>query len=690
MRIFGEVYSVELVDPEGETYTLDLYRYKDREVFSPQRIELRAGEEMRFTAGLKDHNGKQVQVNGQRFRVEAVDPRTQTIEIGTKGKRLTMTPEDLLHSDYRWISTVHSLQGATARYAIFSAGQGSGALLSKESWYVAASRASLEFAVYCGDKAQLKESIQSSRAQRPAIDLIHPSIPTPTREQALPATGDYVQQQAIVEALTPQALLALTARLNQIPEATKTVQQVDVASFGYLEQDNQLLMQQLAEAISDYVEQEAFASAILPKLNDLVTKLNTLLADKGYLEQDNQLLTQQLAEAISDYVEQEAFASAILPKLNDLVTKLNTLLADKVPLPSKSLDSKITQQLTRSITNYIEQATVESELTEALENLTKQLTQPQPVGSTSAEQLNMAISNELQQITTRQAVEAVSNYLEHSAVESVLDFQLLETLCNQLSQLGHPDLSAAMQQLEVIVANYQAPKPAGAVEPIAETIADSGSQTALNEVIPPTPPSPSPELLAAQFQILTDQILAPEAVYQDQGLRIERSNGQLTAEVSGTEVDIHKPENLAPIVNHLQALINEFQLFSLYEEFQSAARLEKSILHQATEIVQLNQGNYQSQGLSVEITGSSLEIKLDQELVFKSNQGKVQRPDDLSMMENLELQLTGTIKGLKQIIEAQRQQEEVRLEAERLQAERSATRRVIKPQEKGHGHGLAL
>ncbi len=131
-------------------------------------------------------------------------------------------------------------------------------------------------------------------------------------------------------------------------------------------------------------------------------------------------------------------------------------------------------------------------------------------------------------------------------------------------------------------------------------------------------------------------------------------------------------------------------MLSLYYEFQEAARLEKSILHQAAEIVQLNQGNYQSQGLSVEITGSSLEIKLDQELVFKSNQGKVQRPDDLSMMENLELQLTGTIKGLKQIIEAQRQQEEARLEAERLQAERSATRRVIKPQEKGHGHGLAL
>lgn len=384
-------HSVELVDPQGQTVTLDLYRYKDREIFSPQLLELRAGEEMRFTAGLKDHNGKQVQVNGQRFRVEAVDTLSQTIEIGTKGKRLTVTKEDLLHSDYRWISTVHSLQGATAQYAIFSAGQGSGALLSKESWYVACSRASLEFTVYCGDKAQLKESIQSSRAQRPAIDLIHSATPTPTREPAS------------------------------------------------------------------------------------------------------------------------------------------------------------------------------------------------------------------------------------------------------------------------------------------------------------TPPPPLLDLLAAQFQILTDQILAPEAVYQDQGLRISRSNGRLTAYFSGTEVDIHKPENLAPIVNHLQALSHEFELLSLYYEFQEAARLEKSILHQAAEIVQLNQGNYQSQGLSVEITGSSLEIKLDQELVFKSNQGLVERPDDLLQMENLDLQLQGTIKGLKQMMLAQRQQEEARLEAERFQAESSsASRRTMERPKQERERGLTL
>jgi len=391
----SEAHAVELIDASGQTYTLDLYRYKDREVFSQEHLEIRAGEEMRFTAGLKDHNGRQVQVNGQKFRVEAIDPQTQTIEVSTKGKRLTLTPEDLLHSDYRWISTVHSLQGTTVQYAIFAAGQGSGALLSRESWYVAASRAQLEFTVYCGEKAQLRESIQSSRAQQPAIELIHPPTPTP------------------IKALTP------------------------------------------------------------------------------------------------------------------------------------------------------------------------------------------------------------------------------------------------------------------------------------------TPPPLRPELLAAQFRILTDQILAPEAVYQDNGLRIERSSKRLTVSIEGKEVDIKKPENLAPLVNHLQVLVNEFQLLSVYSEFQEAARLETSIKSKAAELVKLNQGDYLGQGISVELTGSQIEIQHGLELVFKSNQGHVQRPDDLSKLENLERQMTGTIRDLKQMLEAQRLEEarkaeEARLEASGLNAQREeATRNTTEIQRKERGHGLA-
>ena len=441
-----QTHSIKLTDTMGQTKILDLNRYPEREVFSPQRIEIAAGEEMRFTAGIKDHNGKQLQVNGQRFRVEAIDNQTQTIEISTKGKRLTVTPEDLRHSDYRWISTVHSLQGATAQYAIFAAGQGNGALLSRESWYVAASRAKLEFTVYCGDSEQLRESIQNSRAQRPAIDLIHPSISTSIQDLAVQAIVDYLQQQEMDAALTPELLLTLTETRNQLASATKTKEQVN----------------------------------------------------------------------------------------------------------------------------------------------------------------NVAVSGE------------------------------------RLQDLG--------QKL-----------------------------------------TPTPLLLAAQFQILTDQLLAADAVYQEQGLRIERLRGQITAFRSGNTVDLQKPENLVSIVNHLQALLHEFQLNSLYQEFIEAARLEKSIMHQAALIVKLNSSNYHEQGLSVEITGSEIEIQLNQNLVFKSNQGIVQRSDDLLQMSNLELQLQSSINCLQQTIEAKLKLDEARLLAEVLDAQRETTiESTIEKQHLGRGHGLTL
>ena len=382
-----QTHSIKLTDTMGQTKTLDLNRYPDRLVFSPQRIEIAAGEEMRFTAGIKDKNGKQLQVNGQRFRVEAIDLLSQTVEISTKGKQFTVTPEDLLHSDYRWISTVHSMQGATAQYAIFAAGQGNGALLSKESWYVAASRAKLEFTVYCGDKARLRESIQECKAQIPAIELIQ----------------------------------------------------------------------------------------------------------------------------------------------------------------SKQSD------------------------------------------------------------------------------------------------------------------------------PLAQPVS-----------------SATRELLPAQFQILTDQLLAHEAVYQDRGLRIERRGGQITASTEGNSIDLQRPENLASIVNHLQALLQQDPPLSLYEEFIEAARLEKSIQQQANEIVGLNSGNYHSQGLSVEITGSEVEIQLNSHLVFKSNQGLVSRPDDLLQLSNLKLQLQSSIVGLQQSIEAKQQQEKARLLASRLKAQRETTNTSTIEKQKGRGHGFTL
>jgi hypothetical protein len=247
-------------------------------------------------------------------------------------------------------------------------------------------------------------------------------------------------------------------------------------------------------------------------------------------------------------------------------------------------------------------------------------------------------------------------------------------------------LSSAMNKFTENVANYQLEKPNGAAEPIVETILDSGLSTASDRNS-----TPSPEMLAAQLLILTDQILAPEAVYQEFGLRIERSQGQIRASIQGEPFDLQHPENLATLVNRLQALVNEFELRALYEEFALAARREESIASLAKEVVQINGGNYYAQRLSVEITGRCCEIQFGQKVVFKSTPGNVERPDDLLQLSDLNLQLLSTTAELQQRLKAQIKQEQARLLAQELKAQsKSARTSTITPKPKERDGGITL
>ncbi|GFE71721.1 MobF family relaxase [Chroococcus sp. FPU101] len=164
--------TLTLIDTIGADYSLSLNKYKQREVYQVQLLEIRRGEQMRFTKNIrtKEHQ----QLNGQRFTVEGITEDGQ-ITIQTKGKTLTLSPSQLLHSDYRYVDTVHSSQGQTADYCIYSASNAKSLTIGRESFYVAASRAKQEFVVYTASVQDLGVTVQLSRKNENALDLVDSS-----------------------------------------------------------------------------------------------------------------------------------------------------------------------------------------------------------------------------------------------------------------------------------------------------------------------------------------------------------------------------------------------------------------------------------------------------------------------------------------------------------------------------------
>jgi conjugative relaxase-like TrwC/TraI family protein len=152
-----------LKDREGNRHEMPLHQYKEREVFDCQPLELRVGDRLRFTRNHRERN----QTNGQPYTIEAFNP-DHTIEIRTKGQRYTVTPDQLLHSDYAYCRTVYSAQGWTSAEAIWAPGQNPG----QEQTYVALTRAKESLQILTLNRAALGLSAQTTQAQENAMDLV--------------------------------------------------------------------------------------------------------------------------------------------------------------------------------------------------------------------------------------------------------------------------------------------------------------------------------------------------------------------------------------------------------------------------------------------------------------------------------------------------------------------------------------
>ncbi|WP_245246301.1 MobF family relaxase [Nostoc sp. ATCC 53789] len=168
----------------------------------------------------------------------------------------------------------------------------------------------------------------------------------------------------------------------------------------------------------------------------------------------SQPATRQLLNTISDYIEQSSVESALTQAVLGLTEQLSQSHQQLVAAKStfNEFETALTAELQShaqnkailSISDYVEQSAIESALNQAVLGLTEQLSQShqQLVAAKSTfNDFETALTAELQSHAQNKAILSISDYVEQSAIESALN-QAVLGLTEQLSQ-SHQQLVAA-------------------------------------------------------------------------------------------------------------------------------------------------------------------------------------------------------------------------------------------------------
>jgi hypothetical protein len=249
---------------------------------------------------------------------------------------------------------------------------------------------------------------------------------------------------------------------------------------------------ELINTISNFIEQSAVDDALvetLPQLAEQLSQYNQQLSAGRTAFDDllaaialsEQLRSQRTVDAISDFIEQSAVNDALsetLPQLTEKLSEYRQQLANNKTtlddLESAIADVEqrlLSQRAVNAISDYIEQSTVSSALTETVLELTQQLSQYKEelvTAKTTFNDLNAVLATELQSYLEKRAILSISDYIEQSTVSSALTQTVLE-LTQQLSQNQQQlsagrtifdDLEAAIVYLEQL---HRSQKPVDAI-----------------------------------------------------------------------------------------------------------------------------------------------------------------------------------------------------------------------------------
>jgi|GEM_PF-207367 len=261
--------------------------------------------------------------------------------------------------------------------------------------------------------------------------------------------------------------------------------------------------EQLLNAITENIEQSVVESALVETLPQLTEQLygyqqhllgaRTTLDDFGAViaSIEQQISSKRTVDVISDFIEQsvvESTLTTLLPQLLEQLSQGSQQLAHRTAIAQQS-ELSSSQKTVWAIAENIEQSLVESTLSIALPLLIKQLSplrQQQKGVRSRFDDLEAVITQIEQRLSSQRAIDAITQNVEYSAVESALT-ETLPQLIKQFSPLR--------QQLKKGIATFD--KIFTAIEPlsqcldlqktidiIAEDIEQLAVESALSETLP--------------------------------------------------------------------------------------------------------------------------------------------------------------------------------------------------------------
>ncbi|MHC5854610.1 relaxase/mobilization nuclease domain-containing protein [Nostoc sp.] len=244
--------------------------------------------------------------------------------------------------------------------------------------------------------------------------------------------ADFIEQSA-VESTLIETLPQLTKQLSEYHQNLSAVRTTYDELLAAIALKEQLLSQRTVNAIADFIEQSVVDDALSETLP-------------------------QLTEQLSQYRQQLSAGRTAFDELSSAITQ--------------ELQSHTEKKAISSIYDYIEQSTISSALTQTVLELTQQLSQYKEelvTAKTTFNDLDAVLATELQSHVEKKAISSISDYIEQSTVSSALTETVLE-LTQQLSQNQQQlsagrtifdDLEAAIVYLEQL---HRSQKPVDVVD----------------------------------------------------------------------------------------------------------------------------------------------------------------------------------------------------------------------------------